>query len=64
VYWDARFLMSQMPSNGRPLEEVEEDAEEEEGEEEEKKTTTSTCSVSYLVRLVMVRDCKCTILVK
>jgi hypothetical protein len=21
LYWDARFLMSQMPSNGRPLEE-------------------------------------------
>jgi hypothetical protein len=23
LYWDARFLMSQMPSNGRPLEEEE-----------------------------------------
>jgi hypothetical protein len=23
LYWDARFLMSYMPSNGRPLEEEE-----------------------------------------
>jgi hypothetical protein len=32
VYWDARFLMSRMPSNGRPLEENEEEEEEEEKE--------------------------------
>jgi hypothetical protein len=28
LYWDASFLMSQMPSNGSPLEEEEEEEEE------------------------------------
>jgi hypothetical protein len=36
LYWDARFLMSSMPSNGRPEEEAAEE------EEEEKKTLTHT----------------------
>jgi hypothetical protein len=35
LYWDARFLMSWMPSNGRPLEETGEGEGEEEEEEEE-----------------------------